>query len=240
MIVRHGETVANVEHVYQGQTHGKLNERGIAQAYKLKEALHEQDIDVVFCSDLKRAVDTAEIIIGERDVEIVYDKRLRERFLGELQGKKIDDGTKYCDFGDLDCGGDYDGKCDCDSKCESDCESDCESERESKCESESVCNSLKGPVCNAENDGVREESVREESVGAICIEPIEEMFKRVHTFINDTSEIVEVKGYKNILVVSHGITINVFKAISLGEGVEELKGYKTAVNCSLQVMEFQK
>ncbi len=186
MVVRHGETVANVEHVYQGQTHGKLNERGVAQAYELKEALHGQDIDVVFCSDLKRAVDTAEIIVGGRDVEIVYDKRLRERFLGELQGKKIDDSTKFCDFGDLD----YD-----------------------------------------------EDNVAG-GVGVMGIEPIEEMFNRVHSFINDISEIVEVNGHKNILVVSHGITINVFKAISLGEGVEELKGYKTAGNCSLQVMRF--
>lgn len=185
MVVRHGETVANVEHVYQGQTHGKLNEKGIAQAYELKEALHGQDIDIVFCSDLKRAVDTAEIITRDRDVEVVYDRRLRERFLGELQGKKIDDSTKYCDYRDLGCG----------------------------------------------DNGVG-------CVGDLDIEPIEEMFKRVHSFINDIREIVEVKGYRNILVVSHGITINVFKAISLGEGVEELKGYKTAGNCSLQVMRF--
>lgn len=184
MVVRHGETVANVEHVYQGQTHGQLNERGVAQAFELKEALQGRDIDIIFSSDLKRAVDTAEIIASGRDVEVVYDKRLRERFLGELQGKKIDD------------------------------------------------------VCNGEDNGVGEESVG--IMGVEPIEPIEEMFKRVYSFVKDIREIAEIKGYKNILVVSHGITINVFKAISLGEGVEELKGYKTAENCSMQVMEFYK
>ncbi len=203
MVVRHGETVANVEHVYQGQSHGELNDKGIVQAYELKEALMGQSLDIIFCSDLKRAVDTAEIIAGDRDVEVVYDKRLRERFLGELQGKKIDDSTKYCDFGDLDCG------------------------------SERVCNSLHGAVCNGEDDGVGEECV-----GIMGVEPIEEMFNRVNSFVKDIREIAGLKGYKNILVVSHGITINVFKAISLGEGVEELKGYTTASNCSLQVMEF--
>ncbi len=44
------------------------------------------DIDLIFCSPLIRAKQTAEIINEERDLNIVFDNRLRERNYGEFEG----------------------------------------------------------------------------------------------------------------------------------------------------------
>ena len=65
LLVRHGETVDNVNKIMQGQTHGRLTLNGIEQAHELGRKLRGEKIDVFLSSDLQRAVETLEIIIGE-------------------------------------------------------------------------------------------------------------------------------------------------------------------------------
>ncbi|MDR1755474.1 MAG: histidine phosphatase family protein [Culturomica sp.] len=99
ILVRHGETVANRRHILQGQTHGKLTAEGVSQADKVAGFLASFDVDICFTSDLRRAVDTAAIVaLKHPRMRIVKDIRLRERYLGEIQGRKIPadwDGTGH-------------------------------------------------------------------------------------------------------------------------------------------------
>ncbi|MCF7861411.1 histidine phosphatase family protein [Candidatus Woesearchaeota archaeon] len=88
IIVRHGETVDNARKIMQGQLHGQLNAKGINQARKVGERLKDEKIDVIYCSDLKRAVQTAgEIIRYHPRTPTFYEKKLRERIYGDLEGK---------------------------------------------------------------------------------------------------------------------------------------------------------
>jgi len=91
IIVRHGETNENVQRIVQGQGFGTLSERGKEQAKKLGERLKKEKIDVIFCSDLKRARNTAkEIIKFHPKVPVHYTKALRERSFTVLEGKSGD------------------------------------------------------------------------------------------------------------------------------------------------------
>ena len=51
-LVRHGETVDNVNQIMQGQTQGELNENGIRQARQVSEEWKDQPLDAVIASDL--------------------------------------------------------------------------------------------------------------------------------------------------------------------------------------------
>jgi broad specificity phosphatase PhoE len=89
LITRHGETIENNKGFLQGHSEGTLNFLGIRQAQNLALRLSEEEIDIVYCSDLKRAVDTAnEILKYHREVELVYTASLRERDFGEFQGRR--------------------------------------------------------------------------------------------------------------------------------------------------------
>lgn len=61
-LVRHGETVDNAAQILQGQTPGKLNEKGIQQAEEVARKMANNHIDVFVASDLWRSIQTCEII----------------------------------------------------------------------------------------------------------------------------------------------------------------------------------
>ena len=79
----HGTTKDNEKNISTGQAHGELSELGIKQSKELPNQIRNKKFDVVFCSDLKRAVDSAKISFGEA-YEIIQDKRLRECNYGGL------------------------------------------------------------------------------------------------------------------------------------------------------------
>lgn len=64
----------------------ELSEVGIGQSMELKNQVDISVFDVVFCSDLKRAVDSAKLAF-ENNIPIIQDKRLRECNYGEYNGK---------------------------------------------------------------------------------------------------------------------------------------------------------
>lgn len=99
-LVRHGETDANKDKIMQGQSQNlQLNQNGVMQATNLKNKLKDIRFDVCFTSPLIRAWSTAMVIAGDR-VEIKEDKRLIERYLGNLENKdrKLYDVNKYWDY----------------------------------------------------------------------------------------------------------------------------------------------
>jgi len=83
----HGTTKDNENNISTGQADGELSELGIKQSKELVEQVKSKKFDVVFCSDLKRAVDSAKISFSK--YKIIKDKRLRECNYGDLnQAKK--------------------------------------------------------------------------------------------------------------------------------------------------------
>ncbi|MBN1645608.1 histidine phosphatase family protein [Candidatus Woesearchaeota archaeon] len=92
ILVRHGETIENREGIMQGHLPGKLTPRGIRNAKLLAIRLKDEKIDCIYSSDLARAADTTkEIIRFHPNVPVKFVKELRERNLGEFQGRKVSD-----------------------------------------------------------------------------------------------------------------------------------------------------
>ncbi len=86
-IVRHGETVWNVQGRLQGHKNSPLTERGLKQATNVGKKLKNIDFDVVFSSDLLRTKRTAELIVLEKKMAINTTTLLRERSFGKFEGK---------------------------------------------------------------------------------------------------------------------------------------------------------
>jgi 2,3-bisphosphoglycerate-dependent phosphoglycerate mutase len=84
--VRHSETEWNLMGRQQGHLDSPLTALGIRQAQLLAGGLAKKSIDILFSSDLGRALQTAEIIAGRLSLDIHTDARLRESHLGIMQG----------------------------------------------------------------------------------------------------------------------------------------------------------
>ena len=83
---RHGETDWNRDNRLQGSTDIPLNETGRKQAERLRKFFDKNPVEVVVSSDLTRAVDTAKIAMGGKNVPFVIEPRLRETRLGDAEG----------------------------------------------------------------------------------------------------------------------------------------------------------
>lgn len=86
-LVRHGETEWNRQGLLQGHNDSPLTEKGISQAQFLAQELEELTFDHIYSSDLKRAIDTAEIINKKKNTPLSTSKLLRERKFGKYEGK---------------------------------------------------------------------------------------------------------------------------------------------------------
>ncbi len=86
--IRHGITDWNGLGKIQGVTDIPLNEEGVRQARLLAERLAREGgvWDGIACSDLTRAVRTAEILSERLGIPVVRDSRLRERYFGAAEG----------------------------------------------------------------------------------------------------------------------------------------------------------
>lgn len=84
--VRHGETEWNAVGKQQGHLDSPLTQTGIKQAEALAIGLQGKGIEVLYSSDLGRALQTAHIIADKLSLEVNVDHRLRERHLGSMQG----------------------------------------------------------------------------------------------------------------------------------------------------------
>jgi len=92
IITRHGETEENKAGIIMGHLHGTLSENGKEQAKKVALRLKEEKIDAIYSSDLARSSDTAkEIAKYHPKTPLIFAKDLREKYLGEWQGKNKKD-----------------------------------------------------------------------------------------------------------------------------------------------------
>ncbi|MEN6460126.1 MAG: alpha-ribazole phosphatase [Syntrophomonas sp.] len=86
ILVRHGETAWNGEGKYLGQSNPGLNQKGKIQARKAARLLSGEEIDLVFSSDLLRAVETARVIADVHNVPVRTIPSLREIDFGAWEG----------------------------------------------------------------------------------------------------------------------------------------------------------
>lgn len=94
-VLRHGVTQWNKQKKVQGVMDIPLAQEGIILAKQTGEALKDVHFDLCFTSPLTRAKQTAQCVLGNRNIPIIEDKRIQEINFGELEGSvfKSDNGT---------------------------------------------------------------------------------------------------------------------------------------------------
>ncbi len=85
----HGTTTDNEQHISSGWKDVELSDLGVKQSVDLKEQTKDQKFDVVFCSDLQRAHNSAKLA-WDGVYPIIPDSRLRECNYGKLNGASSD------------------------------------------------------------------------------------------------------------------------------------------------------
>lgn len=97
LLVRHGETDFNKNKLIQGHSDIELNETGRNQAKNAGMKINEFSIDAAFSSPLKRAVETARLMLDNSNnsqnekLKIEVDQRLIEKFFGDFEGSTFDE-----------------------------------------------------------------------------------------------------------------------------------------------------
>ncbi len=86
VVWRHGRTRWNIEHRFQGHSDIPLDELGVAQAERAARLLAALPPDVVLCSDLDRARQTAAPLLTLTGLTATYDSALRETNGGSWEG----------------------------------------------------------------------------------------------------------------------------------------------------------
>jgi 2,3-bisphosphoglycerate-dependent phosphoglycerate mutase len=99
ILLRHGESVWNLENRFTGWVDVDLSPKGETEAVRAGELIAPFPIDYLFTSVLKRAIRTADIALktaGKSDIPTERNEALNERHYGDLQGLNKDDiGREY-------------------------------------------------------------------------------------------------------------------------------------------------
>lgn len=90
-LIRHAETDYNTAGLTQGSSDIELNDNGHAQSKKLASFLANTGVKQIFCSDLKRAIQTAAHIQEACACPLTLSPLLRERNMGKLEGVTLQD-----------------------------------------------------------------------------------------------------------------------------------------------------
>ncbi len=92
LIIRHGQSTANLEERYAGWYDAPLTELGRKQAAITTDyILKNYHVDAVYSSDLIRAVETVKEIAARANVPLVKEKALREIDGGEWERKQVEE-----------------------------------------------------------------------------------------------------------------------------------------------------
>ena len=99
VLVRHGQSMWNLENRFTGWTDVDLSEQGIQEAKEAGKVLKDKgfEFDIAYTSVLKRANDTLNYILeelGETNIPVKKSWRLNERHYGALQGLNKDETKK--------------------------------------------------------------------------------------------------------------------------------------------------
>lgn len=96
ILVRHGQSLWNLENRFTGWVDVPLTPQGIEEAKRAGEKLRGLDIHVAYTSGLRRAQHTLELILQSipLDIPVIRDPALNERDYGDLAGLNKDDMKK--------------------------------------------------------------------------------------------------------------------------------------------------
>ena len=95
ILVRHGRTDANRHGILAGWTPGiHLDEVGVEQAGKAAARLQGLPITTVVSSPLERTLETAQSIVGDRDIPLETDERIGECRYGDWTGRPLSELAK--------------------------------------------------------------------------------------------------------------------------------------------------
>lgn len=84
----HSTSVDNEQGIATGWLGGRLSPTGREQARQLGERRRHDGIDIVYASDLNRAVETAQIAFADSGIPVLLDWRLRECDYGRMNGMR--------------------------------------------------------------------------------------------------------------------------------------------------------
>ncbi len=90
-LIRHGQSAGNAEGRFGGHSPTPLSELGRQQAEVTAQRLAKEKINIIYSSDLHRAVETAAPLAEMLDLPINEDAAFRERKVGVLEGKTFDE-----------------------------------------------------------------------------------------------------------------------------------------------------
>ena len=90
-LVRHGQSIHNEKQIVAGQLDSQLTARGIADACSVASAIGRSDFDLIYCSDLKRARETTQVIVDRLriDCPLKVSPLLRELDYGEYTNRPV-------------------------------------------------------------------------------------------------------------------------------------------------------
>ena len=96
ILVRHGQSLYNLQNRFTGWTDVELSEYGISEAKNVGKILQKHHIypDICYTSWLKRAIHTAQITLRELEwehIDVVRSYKLNERHYGDWQGRDKDE-----------------------------------------------------------------------------------------------------------------------------------------------------
>ncbi|MBO5927887.1 MAG: histidine phosphatase family protein [Clostridia bacterium] len=90
-LVRHGQSVANVNNIMAGHSDPELTELGITQAKITANAVKDLGVSAIYSSDLKRAYQTAKETAKIYNLPITTSENLREMHMGDWEGVSFEE-----------------------------------------------------------------------------------------------------------------------------------------------------
>ena len=90
ILVRHGQSLGNLNRTFLGHTDLDLSEMGCLQAETTAEHLKNVEINKIYSSDLKRAYNTAIPHAKMRNLDVISSKNLREAYVGKWENMNVD------------------------------------------------------------------------------------------------------------------------------------------------------
>ena len=91
IIVRHAQSESNYAHFYAASTNINLTELGRKQAEETAKYLKDTKIDIAYCSNLVRVIQTAKPIVRDRNIPFIITRDLREIDGGGFEGITYDE-----------------------------------------------------------------------------------------------------------------------------------------------------
>ena len=96
LIIRHGQSVSNIQGVFTGNLDLALTEQGLQQAQITADYIVENfKVDAVYSSDLCRARDTGKAVADRLGLEVQTDRRLREIYAGQWEGRSFNELSEH-------------------------------------------------------------------------------------------------------------------------------------------------